>query len=96
MADAAGTVPVNISAVAKVVNGSSTTFVGALADAFIEGNDGAIITLLSEVDLGANYISIDNTFTLDLNGQTVKATGSGAFKTAEPVERLRVQILQSV
>ena len=79
MADAAGTVPVNISAVAKVVNGSSTTFVGALADAFIEGNDGAIITLLSEVDLGANYISIDNTFTLDLNGQTVKATGSGAF-----------------
>ncbi|MCX4342216.1 MAG: hypothetical protein OSJ72_21740, partial [Lachnospiraceae bacterium] len=79
MADAAGTVPVNISAVAKVVNGSSTTFVGALADAFIEGNDGAIITLLSEVDLGANYISIDNTFTLDLNGQTVKATGYGAF-----------------
>ncbi len=66
-------------AVAKVVNGSTTTYVGALADAFTEGNSGATVTLLSEVDLGANYISIDNTFTLDLNGQTVKATGYGAF-----------------
>ena len=44
-----------------------------------EGNSGATVTLLSEVDLGANYISIDNTFTLDLNGQTVKATGYSAF-----------------
>ena len=66
-------------AVAKVVNGSSTTYVGNLADAFTEGNSGATVTLLSEVDLGANYISIDNTFTLDLNGQTVKATGYSAF-----------------
>ena len=66
-------------AVAKVVNGSSTTYVGALADAFTEGNSGATVTLLSEVDLGANYISIDYTFTLDLNGQTVKATVYGAF-----------------
>ena len=81
MADAAGTVPVNISAVAKVVNGSSTTFVGALADAFTEGNSGATVTLLTEVDLGSNYISIsgNHTFTLDLNGQTVKATERGAF-----------------
>ncbi|RKJ30835.1 hypothetical protein D7X25_36625, partial [bacterium 1XD42-8] len=81
MADAAGTVPVNISAVAKVVNGSSTTFVGALADAFTEGNSGATVTLLSEADLGTNYIRIFDscTFTLDLNGQTVKATDYGAF-----------------
>lgn len=81
MADAAGTVPVNISAVAKVVNGSSTTFVGALADAFTEGNSGATVTLLSEADLGTNYIRIFDscTFTLDLNGQTVKAADYGAF-----------------
>ncbi len=73
-------VKVTVTAVAKVVNGSSTTYVGALADAFTEGNSGATVTLLSEVDLGANYISIDNnTFTLDLNGQTVKATDYGAF-----------------
>lgn len=68
-------------AVAKVVNGSTTTYVGALANAFIEGNDGAIITLLSEADLGTNYIRISDscTFTLDLNGQTVKAADYGAF-----------------
>ena len=54
---------------------------GALADAFTEGNSGATVTLLSEVDLGSNYISIreSNTFTLDLNGQTVKASYYDAF-----------------
>ena len=72
-------VKVTVTAAAKIEKGSSTTYVGALADAFTEGNSGATVTLLSEVDLGANYISIDNTFTLDLNGQTVKATGYGAF-----------------
>ncbi len=81
MADAYGTVDVKISAVAKVVKGGTTTYMGALANAFIEGNDGAIITLLSEADLGTNYICISDscTFTLDLNGQTVKATGYAAF-----------------
>ncbi|NCE76793.1 hypothetical protein D1157_17820, partial [Anaerotruncus sp. X29] len=81
MADAAGTVNVNISAVAKVEKYGSTTYVGALADAFTEGNSGATVTLLSEVDLGSNYISIreSNTFTLDLNGQTVKASYYDAF-----------------
>ncbi len=81
MADGAGTVDVSISAVAKIENGSTTTYVGALANAFIEGNDGAIITLLSEADLGTNYIRIFDscTFTLDLNGQTVKAADYGAF-----------------
>ena len=72
-------VKVTVTAAAKIEKGSSTTYVGALADAFTEGNSGATVTLLSEVDLGANYISIYNTFTLDLNGQTVKATGYGAF-----------------
>ena len=68
-------VPLNISAVAKVEKYGSTTYVGALADAFTEGNSGATVTLLSEVDLGSNYIEIrgSSTFTLDLNGQTVKA-----------------------
>ena len=81
MADAAGTVNVNISAVAKVEKYGSTTYVGALADAFTEGNSGATVTLLSEVDLGSNYIGIrgSSTFTLDLNGQTVKAADYGAF-----------------
>ena len=81
MADAAGTVNVNISAVAKVEKYGSTTYVGALADAFTEGNSGATVTLLSEVDLGSNYIRIrgSSTFTLDLNGQTVKAADYGAF-----------------
>ena len=81
MADAAGTVNVNISAVAKVEKYGSTTYVGALADAFTEGNSGATVTLLSEVDLGSNYIGIrgSSTFTLDLNGQTVKASHYGAF-----------------
>ena len=72
-------VKVTVTAAAKIEKGSSTTFVGALADAFTEGNSGATVTLLSEADLGANYISIDNTFTLDLNGQTVKAADYGAF-----------------
>ena len=58
MADAAGTVPVNISAVARVEKDSTTTYVGALADAFTEGNSGATVTLLSEVDLGSNYIDV--------------------------------------
>ncbi len=81
MADAAGTVNVNISAVAKVEKYGSTTYVGALADAFTEGNSGATVTLLSEVDLGSNYIGSrgSSTFTLDLNGQTVKAADYGAF-----------------
>ena len=43
--------------------------------------EGEAVTLLSEVDLGSNYIEIrgSSTFTLDLNGQTVKAADYGAF-----------------
>ena len=69
------------TAVARVEKDGITTYVGALADAFTEGNSGATVTLLSEVDLGSNYISIreSNTFTLDLNGQTVKASYYDAF-----------------
>jgi len=66
---ATATTNVTVTAVARVKKDSTTTYVGALADAFTEGNSGATVTLLAEVDLGANYISIDNTFTLDLNGQ---------------------------
>ena len=78
---ATATTNVTVTAVARVKKDSTTTYVGALADAFTEGNSGATVTLLSEVDLGSNYISIreSNTFTLDLNGQTVKASYYDAF-----------------
>ena len=78
---ATATTNVTVTAVARVKKDSTTTYVGALADAFTEGNSGATVTLLSEVDLGSNYIGIrgSSTFTLDLNGQTVKASDYGAF-----------------
>ena len=78
---ATATTNVTVTAVARVKKDSTTTYVGALADAFTEGNSGATVTLLSEVDLGSNYIEIrgSSTFTLDLNGQTVKAADYGAF-----------------
>ena len=78
---ATATTNVTVTAVARVKKDSTTTYVGALADAFTEGNSGATVTLLSEVDLGSNYIRIrgSSTFTLDLNGQTVKASHYGAF-----------------
>ncbi len=78
---ATATTNVTVTAVARVKKDSTTTYVGALADAFTEGNSGATVTLLSEVDLGSNYIGIrgSSTFTLDLNGQTVKASHYGAF-----------------
>ncbi len=69
------------TAAARVEKDSTTTYVGALANAFTEGNSGATVTLLTEVDLGSKYIGIrgSSTFTLDLNGQTVKASHYGAF-----------------
>ena len=73
MADAAGTVPVNISAVAKVVNGSYTTYVGNLDDAFKTENDGATITLLKDVTR-ATTLAIKVNCTLDLNGHNIKST----------------------
>ena len=73
MADAAGTVPVNISAVAKVVNGSYTTYVGNLDDAFKTENDGATITLLKDVTR-ATTLRIKINCTLDLNGHNIKST----------------------
>ena len=78
---ATATTNVTVTAVARVKKDSTTTYVGALADAFTEGNSGATVTLLSEVDLGSNYIGIrgSSTFTLDLNGQTVKASHYDAF-----------------
>ena len=76
MADAAGTVPVNISAVAKVVNGSYTTYVGesGLDAAFADsGNSGAIFTLLKDVER-TTYLSIDINCILDLGGHTITCT----------------------
>ena len=76
MADAVGTVPVNISAVAKVVNGSYTTYVGesGLDAAFADsGNSGAIFTLLKDVER-TTYLSIDINCILDLGGHTITCT----------------------
>ena len=73
MADAAGTVPVNISAVAKVVNGSYTTYVGNLDDAFKTENDGATITLLKDVTR-TPALDIQITCNLDLGGHTITCT----------------------
>ena len=78
MADAAGTVPVNISAVAKVVNGSYTTYVGNLDDAFKTENDGATITLLKDVTR-TPALDIQITCNLDLGGHTITCTGRTAI-----------------
>ena len=81
MADAAGTVPVNISAVAKVVNGSYTTYVGNLDDAFKTENDGATITLLKDVTR-ATTLRIKINCTLDLNGHNIKSTNETCLSVA--------------
>ena len=78
MADAVGTVPVNISAVAKVVNGSYTTYVGNLDDAFKTENDGATITLLKDVTR-TPVIDIQITCNLDLGEHTITCTYSTAI-----------------
>ena len=78
MADAAGTVNVNISAVAKVVNGSYTTYVGNLDDAFKTENDGATITLLKDVTR-TPVLDIQITCNLDLGGHTITCTGRTAI-----------------
>ncbi len=70
MVDAAGTVDVKISAVAKVVNGDTTTYVGNLDDAFKAENDGATITLLGDV-MRTEYLIIGIDCTLDLGGHTI-------------------------
>lgn len=73
MADGAGTVDVSISAVAKIENGSTTTYVGNLDDAFKTENDGATITLLKDVTR-ATTLAIKVNCTLDLNGHNIKST----------------------
>ncbi len=72
MADGAGTVDVSISAVAKIENGSTTTYVGNLDDAFKTENDGATITMLNDVELTKEEsIESYHSYTLDLNGHTI-------------------------
>ena len=70
MVDAAGTVDVKISAVAKVEKGGTTTYVGNLDDAFKTENNGAIITLLGDV-MRTEYLIIGIDCTLDLGGHTI-------------------------
>ena len=78
MADAAGTVNVNISAVAKVEKYGSTTYVGNLDDAFKTENDGATITLLKDVTR-TPVLDIQITCNLDLGGHTITCTGRTAI-----------------
>ncbi len=73
MADGAGTVDVSISAVAKIENGSTTTYVGNLDDAFKTENDGATITLLKDVTR-TPVLDIQITCNLDLGGHTITCT----------------------
>ena len=73
MADAAGTVNINISAVAKVEKYGSTTYVGNLDDAFKTENDGATITLLKDVTR-TPALDIQITCNLDLGGHTITCT----------------------
>lgn len=63
-------VKVTVTAVAKVENGSSTTYVGNLDDAFKDENDGAIITLLADVTR-TEYLPISIGCILDLGGHTI-------------------------
>lgn len=74
MADASGTVDVNISAVAKIENNDAIIgYVGesGLDAAFADsGNAGAIFTLLADVARGAS-LDIYINCTLDLNGHTI-------------------------
>ena len=78
MADGAGTVDVSISAVAKIENGSTTTYVGNLDDAFKTENDGATITLLKDVTR-TPVLDIQITCNLDLGGHTITCTGGTAI-----------------
>lgn len=80
MADAAGTVNINISAVAKVEKYGSTTYVGNLEDAFKTENDGATITLLANVTR-TEYLLISIDCILDLGGHTITCTGGTAVST---------------
>ncbi len=85
MADAAGTVNVNISAVAKIEkNNAIIGYVGesGLDAAFAKngGNSGATITLLANVTR-ATKLDIQITCDLDLGGHTITCTGGTAVST---------------
>ena len=85
MADAAGTVNVNISAVAKIEkNNAIIGYVGesGLDAAFAKngGNSGATITLLANVTR-ATELDIQITCDLDLGGHTITCTGGTAVST---------------
>lgn len=75
MADASGTVEVNISAVAKVEKGGAAAYVSAenFSSVFAadSGNDSTAITLLTDVALGETLELTSGSFTLDLNGRTI-------------------------
>ena len=78
MADGEGTATVNITAVARVEKDGITSYVdkNGLLNAFDidNGNNGAVITLLEDVELtGNSCISIQIDCTLDFGGHTILA-----------------------
>ena len=47
----------------------------SLDDALNAAQDGDTVTLLSDVDLGETYVTIDKSITFDLNGKTLSSSG---------------------
>ena len=55
-------------------NGGETNDYTSLGDALDAANDGDTVTLLSDVDLGETYVTIDKSITFDLNGKTLSSS----------------------
>ena len=63
------------SYVASVTTGGGeTNDYTSLGDALDAANDGDTVTLLSDVDLGETYVTIDKSITFDLNGKTLSSS----------------------
>ncbi len=56
-----------------------------LADAIIGSQDGDTVTLLSDVNLGAESLNINKSITLDLNGKTLSGNGESVVNINESV-----------
>lgn len=65
----------NTDYVASVtMSDSETTNYTSLDDALNAAQDGDTVTLLSDVDLGETYVTIDKSITFDLNGKTLSSS----------------------
>lgn len=67
----------------KIVSGDVKEF-NSLVEAFTFAGENAnsLVTILSDVDLGEDYVSIETgEFTIDLNGKTISGTDSMVLNT---------------